>query len=270
MDRRTTYAAARSLDSERPLVNGEAIDPVRPFPDDCRGRSFSDGDVDELFHEATKVTARYERRRRATDAALGATDVRTVQASRNPERETAPLVGLPEPAIDDAALASQPRSPDRPLTGAALASLLAAAVGERDGDRPYPSAGGLYPVEVYAAARDGDPAEGTCYYGPASGDLRRLGGDPEAVYAGAGDPSADLLLCLAGVFPRVKARYGSRGYRYALLEAGAAARSVMAAGASLGLRVEPRFEYRDTALDAAFGLNGVDESVLLVLEVTGA
>lgn len=270
MDSSRTYAAAVALDSERPLVNGESIDPGRPFADDCRRRSFSDGDVAELFHEATKVTDRYERRRRATEANLRATGARAVLSSRNPEREPAPPVTLPEPAPEDAAPDVPPRSPDRPLTGAAVASLLAAAVGERDGDRPYPSAGGLYPIEVYAAARDALPVEEPCYYGPASGDLRRLGGDPAAVYAGAGEPSADLLLCLAGVFPRVKARYGCRGYRYALLEAGAAAQSVMAAGQSLGLRVEPRFEYRDAALAAAFGLNGVDESVLLVLEVTGA
>ena len=140
------------------------------------------------------------------------------------------------------------------LTLAELAAVLDAAyglVGEdgEDGEdgagasrRSVPSAGALYPLDVYAFLRRVDGvAPGLHRYDPATRTLALLReGDPfptlaPELYAYPFVADANAVLALAATFSRTQAKYGPRGYRYILLEAGHAAQNVCLRAVELGL-----------------------------------
>jgi SagB-type dehydrogenase family enzyme len=109
--------------------------------------------------------------------------------------------------------------------------------------RGAPSAGGLYPLEVSVIVRavDGLPA-GVHHYVPAADGLEVV--QPRAPSAATlaslflgqrwvADAAAVLVLS-ARTTPTL-AKYGDRGYRYLLLEAGHVAQNLALAAAALGL-----------------------------------
>ncbi|MCM2466533.1 SagB/ThcOx family dehydrogenase [Methanoculleus oceani] len=122
-----------------------------------------------------------------------------------------------------------------PLTIADAGQVLWAAQGVTDdrGYRTTPSAGGLYPLEVYLVAggvMDLEP--GVYHYRPGEHLLVRVGdGDRRAALQAAavnqtavGDAPATVVI--AAVPDRTTAKYGERGMRYVFMEAGHAAENV--------------------------------------------
>ena len=122
-----------------------------------------------------------------------------------------------------------------PVMLAELSQLMWAAQGMTDprGLRTAPSAGALYPLELYAVAGNvsGLPP-GLYKYGHerhellsvAKGDRRN-----DLCNAALGQSSirrAALVLVLSGVYERTTAKYGERGIRYVHMEAGHAAQNV--------------------------------------------
>lgn len=121
----------------------------------------------------------------------------------------------------------------RPLRASDLGALLSPLAVDR-GRRGYPSAGGLYPVRTYpvllnvAHALNGR----ACRYDPGLHALQDVGPAPGwedlgpllAAAPGADRPHVVLVFVLtdAGVLDK----YGQRGGRFALIEAGCAAQSV--------------------------------------------
>ena len=139
--------------------------------------------------------------------------------------------------------------------------------------RPFPSAGALYPVEVYLAALSCASVErGIHHYDafkhalasvapcPAPGDLARL------IFADDLWQGAAAALIFTGVF---QAKYGERGYRFALLEAGHAAQNVLLVAQSLGLAAAPIGGFCEDTLGAAMGLDATRESPVYVILVGG-
>ncbi len=134
------------------------------------------------------------------------------------------------------------------LTSAQIGQLLWAAQGlNAAGRRTSPSAGALYPLEVYAVTADGvahyDPAAHRLHFG-ITRDVRpalaraALGQDFVAV--------APLTIVLCAVFERVASRYGkARGERYVLFEIGHAAQNVLLEAVALGLGSVPVGAFRD-------------------------
>jgi SagB-type dehydrogenase family enzyme len=175
------------------------------------------------------------------------------------EMPDAALVPLPAPrraamALDDAIAArvSCRRWRDDDLRLADLSALAGAAYGVRGRtrlgaleflERPVPSGGGLYPLELYLLARRVEGlAPGVYHYAPLHHALERLRevalprGLVAYLFMGqeyAADASAVLALTL--VAERSLWKYGDRGYRYALLEAGHAIQNVNLVAAALGL-----------------------------------
>jgi len=269
-------AALTELSSEHPPINSVSLAPERGFLEPFRKRSFRRASVGELFHEASKVTAEYERRRQWTEAELSERGLRPALEMRNPERESMSSVPLGERGSEDGrpSWLTHPEGASCPITPERVGRLLSRAIRDAGSGRPYASAGEQYPVEVYLAGRSevtlsDQSASRTWFYAPDRHELVELEASAPAVYAAADDSTADLLVCLSAVFPRVRARYGTRGHRYALVEAGAVAQTLRVVAHSLGLRASHCFEYRDHEMDDAFGLNGVDESIVLVLAVDG-
>jgi SagB-type dehydrogenase family enzyme len=81
---------------------------------------------------------------------------------------------------------------------------------------------------------------------------------------------AAALLVVTAVFPRTQFKYGQRGYRFALLEAGHVVQNVLLAAADLGLPALPLGGFYDRRLDAIVGADGLDEASVYSVALGGA
>jgi SagB-type dehydrogenase family enzyme len=137
--------------------------------------------------------------------------------------------------------------------------------------RAVPSAGALYPIEIYLAVRrvQGVP-QGVYHFSPRAHILEKLvPGDPTPALSRAchyreSMEEAAIVIVFAGVFERTKRKYGERGYRYVLLEAGHTAQNLVLAGAALGVGCMNVCGFYDERLNDLFSLDGIEESALYV------
>jgi len=131
----------------------------------------------------------------------------------------------------------------RPATAGEAAALLWAACGTVPGGRrTVPSAGALYPLEVYLVAGSVDGIEAALYrYLPLEGALEPLAeGDfrDELAEACLGQPwvaSAPASLVICARTSLTASRYGGRAGRYAAMEAGHSSQNVYLMCEALGL-----------------------------------
>lgn len=130
------------------------------------------------------------------------------------------------------------------LTQEEISQLLWAAQGitSRDGLRTAPSAGALYPLQLYLVAgmvRDLDP--GVYKYAPSGHKLAKIiAGDQRHKLASAAHgqdcvAGAAAVLVFTAVERRTTRKYGSRGVRYVHIEIGHASQNVFLQATALGL-----------------------------------
>ena len=146
------------------------------------------------------------------------------------------------------------RFQNEPLTQADVSQLLWAAQGVSDqkGYRTAPSAGALYPLEIYlVAGRVYDLSAGIYRYETARHALRKIvEGDRRADLCQAAlnqhsIASAPIVLLFCTVDERVTNKYGERGLRYIFMELGHAAQNVCLQAAALGLGTVPIGAFHD-------------------------
>jgi SagB-type dehydrogenase family enzyme len=197
-------------------------------------------------------------------------------------RDHLPGVDLPPLALGrvglrDALVARRSRTEETPgpLSRAALGSLVGAAYRAADGRRPVPSGGALYPLELYVVALHvGGVDAGVHHYNPYLHRLESLGPvdradvartlvEPELV------DGAAALIVLTAMFWRSRFKYGLRGYRFALLEAGHVMQNAVLAAAALGVAARPLGGYYDRLLDALVGADSLDEASVYALLLGG-
>jgi SagB-type dehydrogenase family enzyme len=140
--------------------------------------------------------------------------------------------------------------------------------------RSAPSAGGLYPLEVYVVV---DPkgvdglSEGVYHYDPVGERLTLFkSGDYFAEVSkimGFLHDEYSLYLLICAVYARTTSKYGERGIMYVHNEVGHAALNAIVECASLNLLCEPVVIRSTSAVKAMLGL---DEEPLLLLKVSGA
>jgi len=144
-----------------------------------------------------------------------------------------------------------------PLSLVAVSQLLWAAQGvtHPDGLRTTPSAGALYPLEVYLVAGDVTGLEPGVYrYDPRHHRLSlQSAGDSRAgvVQATLGQDwvaEAPAIIVLAGVYRRTSRKYGARAPRYVHMEMGHAAQNVYLQATALGLGTTLVGAFRDDKL----------------------
>lgn len=192
-------------------------------------------------------------------------------------------IGLPEPVRDGkvslekalAARRSVRHSSEQSLSLAEVSQLLWAAQGKTDerGFRTAPSAGALYPLELYlAAARVTGLKPGIYRYRPdthllnrvsegeRSADLRRAALNQNSV----GEAAA--VVVIAAVYERVTRKYGDRGVRYTHMEAGHAAQNLLLQAQALGLGAVPIGAFNDESIKKIVG-GSADEHPLYLLPV---
>jgi SagB-type dehydrogenase family enzyme len=141
--------------------------------------------------------------------------------------------------------------------------------------RPVPSGGALYPLELYPAVIGVEGMKpGIYHYDPYARRLADLERSFERLRDALVDPSlaasSSVAIVITGVFWRSRFKYGQRGYRFTLLEAGHVAQNLVLAAAGLELSALPLGGFYDREVERAIGVDGVDESALYVVLVGGA
>ncbi len=126
---------------------------------------------------------------------------------------------------------------------------------ERRGLRAAPSAGALYPLEIYLVKKDG-----VFHYIPEGHKLEIVSDkdvkkDLTAASYGqdyAAIAAIDIVVC--AVYKRVTSKYGERGVRYTDIEAGHAAQNVFLQAVALGLDSVPVGAFDDAAVSKILNL----------------
>jgi SagB-type dehydrogenase family enzyme len=143
------------------------------------------------------------------------------------------------------------------LTLEQISQLLWAAQGITNayGFRTAPSAGALYPLEVYALTGDG-----VYRYNPENHSLiltSKADKRAELVSAALGQSfiaSAPLDIVVTAVFERVTRKYGDRGVRYVHIESGHAAENILLQATALGLGGVPIGAFQDGKVSKTLNL----------------
>jgi len=155
------------------------------------------------------------------------------------------------------------------------ARLLFAAQGitRKDRFRTVPSAGALYPLEIYLAAGKVDGlSPGVYRYRPHEHDLVRVqSGDKREAIARAAVgqmwiAEAQAVLVMGAVFERTTSKYSNHGRRYVHMEAGCAAQSVSLQAVDLGLGTTVVGAFRGDRVASLIGAKD-DVTPLLLMPV---
>jgi SagB-type dehydrogenase family enzyme len=133
------------------------------------------------------------------------------------------------------------------------------------GGRTAPSAGALYPLEVYVATADGlyhYVAQGHKAVVESKADLRgalwRAGLSQNAIR------EAPAVFVITAVYARTEKKYGERAERYVRLEAGHAAQNLLLQAVALGLGGVPIGAFYDGQVQSALSLPSDHELLYLI------
>jgi SagB-type dehydrogenase family enzyme len=140
--------------------------------------------------------------------------------------------------------------------------------------RSVPSGGGLFPLEIYLFLQRIEGVQDGLYHYDVMGHALELLSSghksselQSAFYTYPFCAHANVILCHAAVFERTQKKYGPRGYRYILLEAGHSAQNVCLVAAELGLGSLCMGGFIDTLLNRTLGLTPYKEGVVYAVAV---
>jgi len=164
---------------------------------------------------------------------------------------------------------------DEALTLEDVSQLLWAAQGitSERGGRTAPSAGALYPLEVYVVTGNvQNLAPGIYRYNPNEHELLKVrDGDVRGELAKAAldqtavqESAMDIII--SAVYERTTRKYGDRGVRYVHLEAGHAAQNICLQATALGLGTVTIGAFDDDWVKDLVGMPG-NEALLYIIPV---
>lgn len=140
--------------------------------------------------------------------------------------------------------------------------------------RAYPSAGALYPIESYIAVFDvNELKKGIYHYNVKDHSLELLKiGDcknqlGKICLAEEIIKNANIVLIFSSVFKRTTIKYGIRGYRFSLIEAGIVGQNVTLVAESLGLGSCMLGGFYDDEVNKLLDVDGVNEAVVNIMTV---
>lgn len=149
-----------------------------------------------------------------------------------------------------------------------IGQLLWAAQGitsQSGGLRTAPSAGALYPLEMYVVVDSG-----VYHYQPAEHQLQRTlesNVRHELSRAALGQEcvqDAPAVFVITGVLERTMGKYGERAQRYVHMEAGHAAQNVLLQATALGLGAVPVGAFNDERVESALKLPTEQNALYLI------
>jgi len=205
----------------------------------------------------------------------------TTSAEQSQEQEM--VVTLPEPRHDSDVSVEQSMLSRRsvrsyttePLTLQDVSQLLWAAQGITDslGRRTAPSAGALYPLEIYAVAGNiRDLSPGVYKYDPGKHQLEKvMDGDirlelSAAALAQGSVKNGAIAFVFTAVYERTTVKYGERGERYVHIEVGHAAQNLCLQATAMGFGVVTVGAFDDEKVAEVLNLPE-DEKPLYILPV---
>lgn len=162
---------------------------------------------------------------------------------------------------------------DEAMTLQQVSQLLWAAQGitSPEGFRTAPSAGALYPLEIYLVSSNvRDLPEGVYHYLPAENALLlTVEGDKRSALTAAALQQnsikrAPVNIVMTAVYARTTKKYGKRGKLYAHIEIGHAAQNVCLQAASLGLGTVTIGAVDDAAFRAILALPKEETSLYIM------
>jgi len=166
---------------------------------------------------------------------------------------------------------------DKSISSAKLSSLLYFSAGKSPNKkgfaerRFYPSGGGRYPLEVYIISQNTDIKKGIFHYYVNNNSLERLADykkkDLNKIINLKWVNKAGCIIIITAIFKRHTVKYGNRGYRNILVEAGHMAQNFYVIANALNLGICGVGGYLDDQVNALLDVNGVDESVVYLLAV---
>jgi len=269
------------------------------FVDAYRRRGAAD-DIVEISYDLTKL-------RRMDGAAMHDSISFFVQPSMHQVLHThdrqyplQPLIRLPAPAIPNVAFSELVRGrrscrdfDGGPLSLPQMSAILFGALGEtgqltlpdENGQpvpvslRSIPSGGALHPTAIFVATlRPGDLAPGVYHYDVPEHALELVRPLTEAdiaallaafpVHPEAVDLGLASAICFVTTkFWRSRGKYGPRGYRYCLQEAGCACQNLGLTALALGLGHLLVGGFYDDEVHACLEIDGVDHAVVTAVAV---
>jgi SagB-type dehydrogenase family enzyme len=235
-------------------------------------------DNNETFRSRNEQAWTYHRNTCRWPFNIHALNTPIARESAFKEHLDAPTVELPKAKAPNVGLSetlarrhSCRQFSDEPISLEQLGVLLRTGygvLGESDGfggflERPVPSGGALYPLELYVLAQNVAPPQGgVLHYLPLTHSVEILHTDklPRLLTAELflGQPylaSASAIIVIAAVVERSLWKYEDRGYRYILLEAGHVAQNVILCATGLGLGALPLGGFFDDDLSALLRLD---------------
>ncbi|MFH1355306.1 MAG: SagB/ThcOx family dehydrogenase [Candidatus Omnitrophota bacterium] len=156
---------------------------------------------------------------------------------------------------------------EKELSLSQISQLLWAGQGitSEQGKRTAPSAGALYPMELYLLTK-----EGLYHYIPrghklkvvSESDLRRDLSASARGQSSVADAPLDIIIC--AVFSRVTGKYGERGVKYAYIEAGHIAQNIHLEAEALGLGSVPVGAFSDEEVSETLNLPEDTEPIYII------
>jgi SagB-type dehydrogenase family enzyme len=140
--------------------------------------------------------------------------------------------------------------------------------------RTVPSGGALYPLEIFFHTTHVDGlSAGLYHFNPARNNLRLLVEQDQSAKVAdclvqqnlAYD--ASVIFFITAIFERSTFKYGERGYRFVLLEAGHVAQNINLVANGLGLGSVNIGGFFDRQVDELLGLDGVTHSTIYLAAV---
>ena len=162
---------------------------------------------------------------------------------------------------------------NRPLELAEISQLLWAAQGITSprGLRTAPSAGALYPLEIYVVAGNvNDLPDGVYNYRPHKHELVRIvKGDKRnelcnAALKQTSIKNAAVVIVFSAVYDRITTKYGDRGIKYVHIETGHAAQNILLQAVSLDLGAVVIGAFDDDAVKEVLKMSGREEPLYII------
>ncbi|MFA5550208.1 MAG: SagB family peptide dehydrogenase [Trueperaceae bacterium] len=156
-----------------------------------------------------------------------------------------------------------------------LSQLLWSGLGFTFGhERAHTTAQEVSSLEAYVLAFDvQDIFAGSYHYNPREHTLSQLRMEDqrarfsECVLGAVEADAQGAAVCLTGLPARHRVAHGARGYRYSLLDAGAASQNLVLAATALGLAANLVTDFYDSDMVALLGLGGKGEWPLCLVTV---